>query len=775
MIPKIIHTCWFSKNNDFVLSDKIKSCIDSWKTHCPDYEIKIWTISDWPEYKNFKYTKQCWEAGIASYAYLSNFFRFWVLYNHGGWYIETDVFLKKGLKDFETESVIFGEINPGEISGNIFASEKGHPLMKRLMDSLSGRTWINPDHSLNLYHDTAFNGDEIRRAGYDFPSNLTEKINIKGVSFYPKNYFVPAKKEDGIYSVHLGNLSHYRKISIVMPVYNSEKFLKEAIDSILSQDFIDYELLCIDDGSTDSSAEIIKSYKDDRVVYIKKDHTGIVDSLNIGIRRAVGIYIVRMDSDDIMLPGRLTHQYNYMEREKTVDILGSGFQWGNGKDTPEYWKPVEKYLRESDFSLGNVMAHPATIFRKSSIEKLPYWYENYFQGCEDLKLWLHAIYHGLRVRTEPTPVIIYRQHEGQETVKEEYQKKNSILVDQIKRIYITRHLENSRKAELTCIIPFQNEGSEIERTVANIRGTAGNSVKIILINDTSTDGYDYEWIANKYDCRYFYNRENLGVAGSRNLGVDNCTTEYFVLLDGHMRFYHDNWHIKLLEALKDNPGCLVTSNTVIISYDKETKIYTNEEGSSGRDKFGSYGAYVNMREPGWEFTGKWTSRIMPNEGMSKNDEIIPISCCMGAVYAGSKDYWNRIGGLKGLIKYGLDEPLISIKTWLSGGKVLLMKNWGVGHLYRGTSPYTIPLKHLDQNQIYLINLFCLDQSTINRYESNLKNRLGEKRFNEAKKVFESNRASFDEFKKYFYGEVAIHDLDWFLVKINNKCFYITAN
>ena len=67
--------------------------------------------------------------------------------------------------------------------------------------------------------------------------------------------------------------------------------------------------------------------------------------------------------------------------------------------------------------------------------------------------------------------------------------------------------ETPEKVELTCIIPFQNEGSEIERTVANIRGTAGANVRIILINDASTDNYDYEWIARHYDCQYYHNHD----------------------------------------------------------------------------------------------------------------------------------------------------------------------------------------------------------------------------------------------------------------------------
>lgn len=767
MIPKVIHTCWFTKDNSKDLPEKMKSCMESWKRYCPDFEIKVWRISDW-DINAYSYAKQCWEAGIASYAYLSNFFRFWVLYNHGGIYIESDVMLKRGIEDLLDYRAFLGIINSDELGGAIMGSEKRHPLFKHFVDRVyKDRVWINEDQSLNIYHDSGLIGQEAKKIGYLFDSDIISPKVIKDVAILPKNYFYPNKPNLGIYGYHIGTLSHYKKISIVMPVYNSEKYLKEAIDSILDQDLGDFELLCINDGSTDSSADIIKSYKDDRVIYIEKSHTGIVDSLNIGIRRSIGKYIVRFDSDDIMLPGRLRHQYDYLETHPEIDILGSGFQWGNGKEVPEFWRCPERKVKLEDFRNGNILAHPATIFRANSIKSLPYVYENYFQGCEDYKLWHHALSHGLTIATEPTPVIIYRQHSGQETTQADYNKKTSSLLARTKRMYYGFKGEDSSEKKLTCIIPFQNEGYEVERTVANIRGTAGNQVDIILINDFSNDTFDYSSVAFKFNCKYVETPKNYGVAGSRNYGVSMCETKYFVLLDAHMRFYEDNWHQKLVKALEENPDSLVSSNTMVFTYDNKTKTYNNEDGHKGKDSFGTYGAIVNMSESGWEFTAKWTGGIHEDYKES-GESVIPISCCLGAVYAMSKDYWVRLGGLNGLIKYGLDEPLISLKVWLSGGKVLLIKNWGVGHLYRGSSPYNVPLKHIDQNQIYIINLFSDTQEDIQRYEENLRKRIGDDRFKIAKETFQKNLPEFTKFKEYFNTCVKKHDLNWFLTNINNK-------
>ena len=226
MIPKIIHTCWFSKDEYFQLNKTLKQSIESWKRYCPDYKIKVWTLSDWMELRNYPFAKQCLSAGIASYAYLSDLFKFWVLYNHGGWYIESDVILKNRLDNFVLDSVVFGEDKPNQISGTIFASEKNHPLIGSLLDKISSKIWINKDNSLNIYQNASFIGDEIKKSGYDFPDNISEKITIKGVSFCPQKYFSSASPEQSVYSYHIGKSSHQRKISIVMPIYNSEKYLR---------------------------------------------------------------------------------------------------------------------------------------------------------------------------------------------------------------------------------------------------------------------------------------------------------------------------------------------------------------------------------------------------------------------------------------------------------------------------------------------------------------------------------------------------------------------
>lgn len=112
-----------------------------------------------------------------------------------------------------------------------------------------------------------------------------------------------------------------------MPAYNAEKYLREAIDSILAQTFTDFELIIINDGSTDFTKDIILSYTDQRIRYIENEqNSGICVTLNKGLDAARGRYIARMDSDDISLPRRLEVQVQYMDSHPEIGVAGTDIE-----------------------------------------------------------------------------------------------------------------------------------------------------------------------------------------------------------------------------------------------------------------------------------------------------------------------------------------------------------------------------------------------------------------------------------------------------------------
>lgn len=201
------------------------------------------------------------------------------------------------------------------------------------------------------------------------------------------------------------------KISVIMPVYNAGKYLKDAIDSILNQSFSDFEVFIIDDRSTDDSLETIRSYKDERIILIEKEiNTGYTDSLNMAIKLAKGKYIARMDADDISLKDRFLKQYNHMEANPDIMLLGSFYQV-IGKE--KVFRFPKSYEEIKVFALTqNPVPHPTALIRSSVLHDNKLFYDRSYEPAEDFELWTRIIKLG-RVENLQEVLLNYRVHEGQ--------------------------------------------------------------------------------------------------------------------------------------------------------------------------------------------------------------------------------------------------------------------------------------------------------------------------------------------------------------------------
>ena len=113
------------------------------------------------------------------------------------------------------------------------------------------------------------------------------------------------------------------KVSVVMSVFNQEKYLPIAIESILNQTYTDFEFIIVNDGSNDSSNDIILGYKDKRIILIEQENTGLPVALNLAISKTKGDFIARMDSDDISHPSRLKKQLEHLKQNPEMDLIGS--------------------------------------------------------------------------------------------------------------------------------------------------------------------------------------------------------------------------------------------------------------------------------------------------------------------------------------------------------------------------------------------------------------------------------------------------------------------
>lgn len=163
------------------------------------------------------------------------------------------------------------------------------------------------------------------------------------------------------------------KVSVLLPVYNAELYLEEAARSILGQTLADFELILIDDGSTDRSFEIMKAlaHQDDRVVLAKNKYTkGVAGALNTGLDLAQADYIARMDSDDISLSQRLATQVAYLDHHPQVYILGSYYEAFDGKALKKVIKPVKTSAQIAwQFVSVNQICHPSVMFRREVATK----------------------------------------------------------------------------------------------------------------------------------------------------------------------------------------------------------------------------------------------------------------------------------------------------------------------------------------------------------------------------------------------------------------------
>ena len=206
------------------------------------------------------------------------------------------------------------------------------------------------------------------------------------------------------------------KISVIMPAYNAEKFIKEAIDSILGQSFDDFELIIINDCSKDGTEDIILSYEDRRIVYVKNERNmGVAATLNRGLDMAIGEYIARMDADDISLENRFEIQLSYMEKHPECGICGCNLLlFGQGKNNePFCFAEKDKAIR-ADMLFNSSFAHPSVMLRRSILEKHGMRYDYAFERVEDYEFWsrLLTVSKGHNIQK---PLLRYRFHASQVT------------------------------------------------------------------------------------------------------------------------------------------------------------------------------------------------------------------------------------------------------------------------------------------------------------------------------------------------------------------------
>jgi len=228
-------------------------------------------------------------------------------------------------------------------------------------------------------------------------------------------------------------------VTVLMPVYNGEQYLREATESILGQIFRDFEFLIINDASTDHSTSIIESYNDPRIRLAHNEmNLGLAKTLNKGLDLARGEYIARMDCDDISLPERLKKQVNFLDENRDIGLCGT---WARTIGAVEsIWRyPIDDAHIRSRMFFENVVVHSSALFRKDLLKEQGLIYDEAYTCAQDYEFWVRISRHTNLANLDDILVLHRIHNESLGTINREGQKEatNRIRRSQIEELGIS--------------------------------------------------------------------------------------------------------------------------------------------------------------------------------------------------------------------------------------------------------------------------------------------------------------------------------------------------
>ena len=253
---------------------------------------------------------------------------------------------------------------------------------------------------------------------------------------------------------------HDVKITVLMPCYNAADYIADAIQSVLTQTFRDFEFLIVNDGSTDNTAALVRSFNDERIVFIEQKQQGIAAALNNGLKHARADYIARFDADDICFPDRLEKQFDYMQSNPECIVAGSGADYiddaGNFVFTRYPLASKNEEIKGLAFYKCPFI-HASVIFKKTTVTSLGYNINAH--SFEDHLLWLQLKEKGNMYNMEE-PLLSVRLNPRSFTMDE---RKRSKTFHQIKyKALKEEYISTCDGDTLLAIINLQNSSKSKE-------------------------------------------------------------------------------------------------------------------------------------------------------------------------------------------------------------------------------------------------------------------------------------------------------------------------
>ena len=227
------------------------------------------------------------------------------------------------------------------------------------------------------------------------------------------------------------------KVTVILPVYNGERYLREAIDSVLAQTFSDFELWVFNDGSTDGTVAIVDSYSDPRVKRVDNpQNMGLVATLNRAFAMVESPYIARMDDDDLWHPKKLELQVALLESRPDVGVCGTSIHKFGDTDSVCIF-PEESDALKVGLLFYCMMSHPSVVYRRSMLQETGLTYRQDFFPAEDYKMWVDVLKHS-KIYNLQEPLVEYRQHESQicrERKEEQVELERKLREEQLRLIF----------------------------------------------------------------------------------------------------------------------------------------------------------------------------------------------------------------------------------------------------------------------------------------------------------------------------------------------------
>lgn len=307
--------------------------------------------------------------------------------------------------------------------------------------------------------------------------------------------------------------------------------------------------------------------------------------------------------------------------------------------------------------------------------------------------------------------------------------------------------------EISILIPFKNERGELARTCKSVRDTAGDRVDIIVLNDASDDGFDYEGSVKPYDVRYYESKERLGSSGGKQRCVELCETPYFFVLDSHCRIYTKDWADRALEILHKGEDAI---------YCCKVQYFSNEQDHMSPKHMTAYGGF-------WDYNIK--SLFSCGWNLNRfSEEPFEIPCLLGANYLCSKRWWEYLRGYEGLRLYGREETYISWKSRMAGGSVKCVPTIHTGHKTRpgNKQPYRCMVYEIIHNEMVI--LYTLRPEMWERVMKCWKYIYAPNVMSDARALFDTHREELDALRDYYQSirRVSNKEIDRFNSEFQKK-------